>query len=72
MERCVKCLESVTLEECHIDHITSGLLGDNSFENLRTLCRKCHTLRGDLRHSSMKGNALKKGIIEPGWREQTW
>lgn len=70
--RCVKCKVSVTLEGCHIDHILSGKFGNNSFKNLRTLCRKCHILRADLRHSGMKGNALKQGIIDSNWREEVW
>ncbi|PFH81615.1 HNH endonuclease [Bacillus sp. AFS088145] len=70
--RCTRCHESVELNKCHIDHIVSGKAGTNALTNLRTLCRKCHTLRSDLRHSGMKGNALKKGIIAPGWRDEVW
>jgi 5-methylcytosine-specific restriction protein A len=71
-QRCVRCNTPVTLWECHIDHIQSGKLGDNSLKNLRTLCRRCHVLRADLRHRGMIANALKDGIIPPNWRELAW
>ncbi|PLR81851.1 HNH endonuclease [Bacillus canaveralius] len=71
-QRCTRCGEPITLKTCHIDHKISGKLGSNSIKNLRTLCRVCHTLRADLRHGGMKGNALNQGIIGPGWREQAW
>ena len=71
-KRCTRCKIAQTLKECHIDHIVSGKNGTNSISNLRTLCRTCHTLRADLRHNGMRGNALKKGIIKVGWRNNVW
>ncbi len=38
------------LHQIHVDHIQSGLLGSNTLDNLRVLCRRCHTLRLDHRH----------------------
>ncbi len=70
--KCVHCNNELTLEECHIDHIRSGKLGDNRMSNLRTLCRKCHVLRYDYRHRGMISNALKNGIIPSNWREFVW
>lgn len=63
---------SLTLEVCHIDHITSGKLGTNKLNNLRVLCRRCHVLRLDKRHRGMISNALREGIIPPNWRELVW
>lgn len=71
-QRCTHCSTPVALNRCHIDHSQSGMLGSNSLSNLRTLCRKCHSLRSDLRHDGMRGNALKQGIIRPGWRNESW
>ena len=70
--RCLHCSEPVTLEACHIDHITSGRLASNADTNLRVLCRRCHVLRQDPRHRGMIGAALRAGIIPPNWRELVW
>ena len=69
---CAHCGEPVSLRQCHIDHIKSGKYGTNDMDNLRTLCRRCHVLRIDMRHRGMIANALKKGIIPPNWRELVW
>jgi 5-methylcytosine-specific restriction enzyme A len=71
-KKCTKCNVDISIDECHIDHIKSGILGTNKLENLRTLCRRCHVLRADLRHQGMISKALLQGIISPGWREQVW
>lgn len=71
-QRCTRCGISVTLNKCHIDHKKSGRLGSNSLNNLRTLCLECHNLRSDLKHNGMRSNALKRGTIKPGWREESW
>ena len=63
---------SIALEVCHIDHIKSGKLADNSDENLRVLCRRCHVLRLDLRHRGMIYKAIKDGIVPPNWRPLVW
>lgn len=63
---------SITLTECHIDHIKSGKLADNSINNLRVLCRRCHVLRVDFKHRGMIAKALADNIIPPNWRELTW
>lgn len=70
--KCVKCHLSLTLKTCHIDHIQSGRFGSNHISNLRTLCRRCHVLRADMRHQGMIAKALKDEIIPPGWRELVW
>ncbi|QKS48556.1 HNH endonuclease (plasmid) [Paenibacillus cellulosilyticus] len=70
--RCVRCRTSLTLQECHIDHIQSGKLGSNALSNLRTLCRRCHVLRADVKHRGMIASALNDGIIPPNWRELVW
>jgi len=70
--KCVHCREAVALEVCHIDHIRSGLLGTNKLSNLRTLCRRCHVLRADMRHRGLIAKALRDGIIGPNWREEVW
>jgi 5-methylcytosine-specific restriction enzyme A len=71
-KRCTRCLKELNLNSCHIDHKKSGLLGTNEMENLRTLCRKCHVLRADLRHQGMIDKALQDGVISPGWRDHVW
>lgn len=63
---------SITLNECHIDHIQSGKLASNKVSNLRVLCPYCHALRLDSRHSGLRGKAIKKGIIPPDYRELLW
>lgn len=70
--RCVNCHCFVDINNCHIDHIQSGVQGNNKSNNLRTLCIKCHTLRSDKNHRGMIAIALKKGIIPPNWREYVW
>ena len=69
---CVRCGVPQKLNECHIDHIKSGKLGSNHDSNLRTLCRRCHVLRADMRHRGMIFKALRDGIIPPDWRELVW
>jgi 5-methylcytosine-specific restriction enzyme A len=70
--RCVRCEVEVTLQAAHIDHVRSGKLGTNEFKNLRTLCRRCHVLRADMRHRGMIAAALRDGVIPPDWRELVW
>ncbi|MES2464889.1 MAG: HNH endonuclease signature motif containing protein [Armatimonadota bacterium] len=70
--QCARCLVSLSLRECHIDHIKSGKLANNALSNLRVLCRRCHVLRACHRHQGMIGSALRDGIIPPNWRELTW
>jgi len=69
---CVRCSAPLPLNRCHIDHIKSGKLADNSLANLRTLCRRCHVLRADPRHRGMIAGAIRDGIIPPNWRELVW
>lgn len=71
-KECTKCKIKLKLNECHIDHIKSGKLGTSKFNNLRTLCQRCHILRSDHRHQGMIDNALRKGLIPPNWRELVW
>lgn len=71
-KQCVRCQSEVALRKCHIDHIQSGKRGTNKFSGLRTLCRRCHVLRADLRHAGMIASALRDGIIPPNWRELVW
>ena len=70
--RCVRCKIPVAESTAHIDHIKSGKLGSNRDENLRTLCRRCHVLRADMRHQGMIASALKNGVIPPNWRGLVW
>lgn len=70
--QCVRCHILLTLWRAHIDHIVSGKRGTNHHTNLRTLCRRCHVLRADLRHGGMIAAALRDGIIPPNWRESVW
>ena len=70
--RCVRCGEKVSLAKANIDHIHSGKRGDNGMGNLRTLCRRCHVLREDIRHRGMVAKALADGIIPPDWRSLVW
>src|ERR1035437_2137300 len=44
---CVLCLLPLTLNTMHLDHhpVSRGRLGDDSMENLRTLCAPCHSER---------------------------
>ncbi|RST76222.1 HNH endonuclease [Siminovitchia acidinfaciens] len=70
--KCKKCGIKVSLSQCHIDHIISGIMGSNEFKNLRTLCRRCHTLRLDFNHRTLIQGAITKGIIPPHWRSLVW
>jgi 5-methylcytosine-specific restriction protein A len=70
--KCVRCATPLKLEECHIDHIKSGKLANNSLKNLRTLCRRCHVLRDDPRHRGMVAKAISDGIIPQNWRDLVW
>jgi 5-methylcytosine-specific restriction endonuclease McrA len=70
--RCVRCQRSLQLCEAHIDHIRAGKLADNRLQNLRTLCRRCHVLRADVRHRGMIAKALRDELIPPNWRELVW
>lgn len=70
--RCVKCDVFISLRECHIDHIVSGINGSNKFSNLRTLCYKCHVLRLDSNHRGMIKSGLEKNLITANWREFVW
>ena len=69
---CVRCKIPVSIDTCHIDHIQSGMKGSNHISNLRTLCRRCHVLRADIRHRGMTAKALKDGVIPPNWRALVW
>lgn len=51
--RCLRCGINVTETTAHVDHVISGKLGSNNLTNLRTLCRRCHVLRNDLRHRGL-------------------
>lgn len=70
--KCVRCKIHLEESSAHIDHIKSGKLSNNHDSNLRTLCRKCHTLRLDHRHRGMISKALKLGIIDADWRDHLW
>ncbi|MFE6706350.1 HNH endonuclease [Bacillus thuringiensis] len=70
--KCIRCKKTVLLNDCHIDHIISGLRGDNRLQNLRTLCKRCHVLRADHFHRGMIAKALKDGIITADWRQYVW
>ena len=70
--KCVRCSAALAVETAHIDHITSGKHGTNHLANLRTLCRRCHVLRADMRHRGMIAAALRDGIIPPDWRSLVW
>jgi 5-methylcytosine-specific restriction protein A len=70
--KCVRCELALGLDECHIDHIQSGKRGTNELSNLRTLCRRCHVLRADMRHRGMVAKALEIGLIPFNWRELVW
>ena len=71
-KQCVRCKKPQLLERCHIDHIVSGKLGTNELTNLRTLCRRCHVLRADMRHRGMIAGALRDEIIPWNWRDLVW
>ncbi|MEN9933866.1 MAG: hypothetical protein RLZZ387_445 [Chloroflexota bacterium] len=64
---------SLDLDHAHIDHVRPlSRGGSNDVTNLRTLCRRCHTLRADHRHQGMVRGALRDGIIPPDWRALVW
>lgn len=69
---CVRCQSKLSERTAHIDHIRSGKLGTNEISNLRTLCRRCHVLRADMRHRGMIAGALRDGLIPPDWRSLVW
>lgn len=64
---------SLPLHRAHIDHVLElSYGGTNADSNLRTLCRRCHTLRASKAHQGMIAQALKAGIIPPDWRSLVW
>lgn len=71
-QKCKRCRVPIALKDAHCDHIKSGKQADNSIENRRTLCRRCHVLRADSRHRGMIAAALRDGLIPPNWRELVW
>lgn len=52
--RCVKCKTYVTFEQMEMDHIERRPFGDDSMENLQTMCgpfqNKCHTGGKESKH----------------------
>ncbi len=81
--KCVRCGCETKLKKqkadppgtiyAHIDHIVEKSRdGKDSDENLRTLCATCHVLRRDRSHRGMTASALRKGWIDPNWREKVW
>ncbi|GAQ19047.1 TerF [Oceanobacillus picturae] len=69
---CSNCGIGLSLYECNIDHIISGVRGSNKLLNLRTLCKKCHVLRLDHNHRGMIQAAIKNELIPPNWRDMVW
>jgi 5-methylcytosine-specific restriction endonuclease McrA len=64
---------SLLLKQAHIDHITElSRSGTNTDSNLRTLCRRCHTLRISHAHRGMIRAALNRGEIPSDWRSLLW
>jgi 5-methylcytosine-specific restriction endonuclease McrA len=63
---------SLALKDAQIDHIRPGIEADNSLDNLRTLCRRCHVLRADHYHRNMIAQALRDDVIPPDWRKLVW
>lgn len=70
--KCVNCGIKIGLKDSHIDHIISGLYGDNKLKNLRTLCARCHALRLDINHRGMIQSAIRKKLISADWRKFVW
>lgn len=58
--KCTKCNKTVSLQECHIDHIVSGKFGSNKISNLRTLCIYCHSLRHCNRHRGLTAKSIER------------
>ncbi|HEY9629085.1 MAG TPA: HNH endonuclease [Coleofasciculaceae cyanobacterium] len=68
-----QAIGSLPLKQAHIDHIvelSSG--GRHGDENLRTLCRGCHSLRASPAHRGMISGALREGVIPADWRSLVW
>lgn len=64
---------SLPLERTQIDHIMElSCGGSNELNNLRTLCRRCHTLRASKAHQGLIAEALKDEIIPADWRSLVW
>jgi len=64
---------SLPLDQCHIDHILElSCGGTNAMSNLRTLCRRCHTLRASIAHQGLIAQALRDEIIPADWRSLVW
>jgi hypothetical protein len=64
VSKCALCLDPVTWDVCHIDHIDEDVT-NNDKSNLRCLCRACNVFRG---HSEC---SLGKTFIEINGRELT-
>ena len=59
--------------KCHVDHILPlSRGGSNHISNLRLLCPVCHALREDATHSTLRSDAIAKGLLPLNWRELTW
>lgn len=64
---------SLPLGRADIDHIVElSQGGSNRDRNLRTLCRRCHTLRASQAHQGMIARELRAGTIPPDWRQHVW
>lgn len=65
--------EPMALDNCHVDHIIPLCRGgSNHASNLRLLCRVCHALREDTAHTTVRADALQKGLLPLDWRSWTW
>lgn len=70
---CLGKLEAMDLLGCHVDHIIPlSRGGSNHVNNLRLLCPVCHALREDAAHSTLRSDAIAKGLLPLNWRELTW
>lgn len=66
-------IDSLPLNRAQIDHILAiSRGGTNQFSNLRTLCRRCHTLRACKSHQGMIATALRDEVISADWRRLVW
>lgn len=70
---CLGKLEAMDLLGCHVDHVIPlSRGGSNHVNNLRLLCPVCHALREDAAHSTLRSDAIAKGLLPQDWRKWTW
>jgi len=68
--QCVRCEAFLSFKDSRTDRVDPS--GSYGLGNLRTLCRRCYTLRVANVGKGLAAGALRDGIIPPDWRGLVW